>query len=179
MPSDRSSYNKLQVLLDTARSYSVKTVDELIHHLEAKRHPAFMSRQYKPATDSFAFDVSKPTIKRVIRISQYLDLITVDGTLTADGKQSVGKGKFPLIVQRKLHNKLQSEGVDVTDLNKLIIKCLRGDPVTLPTARTLWQELGGKISYSKFSLILSLLAQSGGAVSTQRKLYLRVERMLH
>jgi hypothetical protein len=47
------------------------------------------------------------------------------------------------------------------------------DPVIMPTAVELWEHASGDIPLLLFSQLLTLLAQCGGAESSQRKVYLQ------
>ena len=82
MPSERSTYRKIQEALDVAKSLRASEAVGLREKIAARRHPMFFTRQYDAERDDVVHRVSDRVIKETVRISQVLGLIASTGTLT-------------------------------------------------------------------------------------------------
>lgn len=175
MPSERSLYRKIQVVLDIVKAWDVSDVDDLTDEISARRLPVFFSRTYNQETDTFVQDVSRKVIIRTIGLCQLLELISERGGLTRLGREALRSTRFDAIIAGQARKVLRGGGVDFVRMNLAIRRRLQGDPPTLPTCATLWDDLKPEIRYVIFSRMMSLLVQAGGAWSSQRKIFLRVE----
>ena len=175
MPSEKSVYRKIQVVLDTAKSVQVNTLEDLRAEIRARKQPNFLTRQFDREQDTFVPDISDRSIRRTLVVCLLLELIGPDGRLTKEGRQALRILRFDDVVANQIRSFLRREGIIFSNLNKVIIEDLHSNPPVLPTSRELWEAVDADISYSNFSRMLILLAQCGGAKSSQRKIYLRIE----
>lgn len=174
MPSENSVYRKIQVVLDIAKSVTVNTLEELRREIKGRKRPNFETDQYDQAHDIFAPRQSDRVIRRTVTLCHVLELIGSDGHLTKEGRQALMKARFDNVVANQIHLFLRREGISFSDLNKVILEDLHSNPPVLPTSRELWETVDADISYSNFSRMLTLLVQCGGAMSSQRKIYLHI-----
>jgi hypothetical protein len=175
MPSERSLYRKIQVVLDIIKGIDLSNVDDLVNEISARRLPIFFSRTYDHNTDTFVENVSKKVIARTIRLCQLLELISESGALAKFGREALRGTRFDAVVAGQARKVLRSGGIDFARINSAIRKRLQSDPPTLPTCAALWDDLEPEIPYAIFSRMMSLLVQAGSAWSSQRKIFLRVD----
>lgn len=174
MPSEFSVYRKIQLVLDVANSVEVDTIAELRDEIEGLKPDNFLTRHYDPDRDKFVAGISERSIRHTVDFCQRLHLIDESGGLTKAGRQALNKTQFEKVVATQIRAFLKREGFSFDAFNKIITKNLRRDPPILTTCKELWEEIGDDTSYSVFSRMLSLLAQCGGAQSSQKKIYLHI-----
>ncbi len=174
MPSENSVYRKMQVVLEIAKSVTVNTLEQLRREIRGSKRPNFETDQYDQAQDTFVPRQSDRVIQRTVGLCFTLELIGSDGRLTKEGRQSLVRARFDNVVASQIRSFLRREGISFSDLNKVILEDLHSNPPVLPTSRELWEAVDADISYSNFSRMLTLLAQCGGAKSSQRKIYLHI-----
>lgn len=174
MPSEYSIYRKIQVVLDVAKSVEVATSEALREHILKRKYTNFETRQYEREKDDFVLKQSERVIRRTVAFCHILGLIGSDGHLTEEGRNAVRKAKFDKIIAAQIRLFLHRKEVNLSDLNNIILDSLKSDPPILPTCKELWNAIGGRINYSSFSRMLTLLSQSGGALSSQKKIYLLI-----
>jgi hypothetical protein len=167
-------YRKIQVVLDTAKSVKVSTLEELHSEILSRKQPNFLTRRYDRERDTFATDISNRVIRRTLSTCVVLGLIGPDGRLTKEGRQALRSVRFDSVVANQVRSFLRREGIIFSDINKVILEDLHSNPPVLPTSRELWETVDADISYSNFSRMLTLLVQCGGAESSQRKIYLHI-----
>jgi hypothetical protein len=176
MPSESSVYRKIQVVLDIAKSVKVKTTGDLRNEVEGLKPSNFLTRQFDKNRDSFVTDVSDQSVRRIVSFCHLLHLIRDDGSLTEEGRQALRKTQFDKVVAVQVRTFLQREGISLSKINEMISKDLHSNPPVLPTCKELWVTIGNNTKYSVFSRMLTLLAQCGGAKSSQKKIYLHVNQ---
>jgi hypothetical protein len=174
MPSVRSIYRKVQIVLDTAKSVKYDDIRGLVNGIYEFNMPSFVTRKYDRETDTMKYGPSIRVIRRTIRLCQTLGLIDSEGHLTSDGRKAIRKSQFDNIVRTGIQAILAEAGYDVDKMNKVITDMLHSTPVSLPTARALWNASKCHIALAKFSLLLTLLTQCGGASASQCKIYLHI-----
>ncbi len=175
MPSENSVYRKIQVVLDVAKSVRVNTLEELRREIRGRKYPNFETLQYDQAQDDSVRRQSDRVIQRTVGICCALSIIGAEGRLTKEGRQALMKARFDNTIASQIRSFLKREGVRLSNLNSIIFEDLQSSPPILPTSRELWTASGSEISCSVFSRMLTLLAQCGGAQSSQKKIYLHVE----
>ena len=173
MPSQSSIYRKIQVVLDLAKSVKVHTLAELQAEVKGQRPPNFLSRRYDDSKDAFVLDVSDKSIRRTVAFCQLLGLLNQQGSLTKEGRQALRPSEFDTVIAVQIRSYLRREDVDLSSLNSIILEGLQNDTPVIPTCRYLWENSGQRMNYGVFSRILTLLAQCGGAQSSQKRMYLR------
>ena len=172
MPSENSVYRKMQVVLEITKSVTVNTLEQLRREIKGSKRPNFETDQYNKDKDKFIRQQSERVIRRTVAFCHDLNLIGPDGHLTKEGRQSLIR--FDNVVANQIRSFLRREGIIFSDLNKVILEDLHSNPPVLPTSRELWETVDADISYSNFSRMLTLLVQCGGAMSSQRKIYLHI-----
>jgi hypothetical protein len=175
MATESSLYRKIQVVLDAAKSQKVHSIDELSREIGGLKPDNFLARFYDEDTDTFITGISEESIRRTVNLCHRLSLLRVDGTRTAEGVEASRKTQFDKVMAQQVRLFLKEAGVSLRDLNKVIAKSLRSDPLILTTCRTLWESTDGKVPYSTFSRMMTLLTQCGGAESSQKKVYLHID----
>jgi hypothetical protein len=165
----------MQMVLEVAKSAKVGSLKELRSEIKGRRYPNFETMQYDDAKDTFVPRQSERVIRRTVKFCQILHLIESDGHLTQEGRDALVRVRFEHVVAGQIRSFLGRGGIRCSYLNTVIRESLHSDPPVLPTSKELWTKLGGQTRYAVFSMMLSLLTQCGGAVSSQRKIYLNVE----
>jgi len=175
MPSENSVYRKIQVIIDVAKSVRVNTLKELHMEIKGRKYSNFETWQYDQATDDRVRRQSDRVIRRTMDLCYTLDIIGDDGRLTKEGRQALTKARFDNTIASQIRSFLKREGIRLSNLNSIILEGLQSSPPILPTSRELWTASSSEISCSVFSRMLTLLAQCGGAESSQRKIYLHIK----
>jgi hypothetical protein len=174
MPSESSLYRKIQVVLEVAKSVKVNTVAELRDEVEGISPDNFLTRQYDHDKDAFIAKISEKSIRRTVDFCHRLDLIKDTGELTEAGRQALRKTQFDRVIATQARAYLKRAGISLDKINKTIVSNLRADPPVLSTCRELWLASDSEVNFSVFSRMLTLLAECGGADSSQKKIYLHV-----
>lgn len=175
MPSENSVYRKIQVVLDVAKSVNVTTIEELRNQIKSLKYPNFETPQFDQERDTFVRRQSDRVIRRIVAFCHIIGLIGSDGRLTKEGREALQRARFDDVVAAQIRSFLSREAVNLGDLNRSILENLQSSPPVLPTCNEIWTATGTEISYSIFSRMLTLLAQSGGAQSSQKKIYLHID----
>jgi hypothetical protein len=100
--------------------------------------------------------------------------VGADGGLTEIGRKALHKKQFDGLVAGQIRSFLKKAGVNLMELNQIIQNHLKADPPVLPTCKEIWVATANQVSYPTFSRMLTLLAQCGGAHSSQKKIYLNI-----
>jgi len=174
VPAENSLYRKIQVLLEVAISVKVSSLKDLQKEVKSRRPPNFLTKKYDIKIDSFVTDVSERSIMRTTNFCFRLGLVGADGSLTEIGRKALNKKQFNGIVAHQIRTFLTKQKFNLSDLNKIIHRYLKADPPLLPTSKEIWIATGNQIGYPTFSRMLTLLAQCGGAHSSQKKIYLQI-----
>ena len=174
MPSERSTYRKIQEVLDVAKSLRASEAAELQQKIASRRHPIFFTRQYDAERDDVVHRVSDRVIKETIRTAQALGLLGPTGTLTDLGRKALHRARFDKVVAGQIRSLFRQNNIDLTELNKSIVGGLQGTPPMLPTSRRLWEAGGGGLPRGAFTRMLTLLSHCGAARSSQTKIYLEI-----
>lgn len=175
MPSEVSLYRKIQVVLDVAKSIKPNSIDELREEIKSQGYTNFLARKYDSEKDDFIQFISDRSIRRTIAFCLTLDLIGTDGSLSKQGRKAVDRTKFDKTVAGQIRDLLEGSEIHLPAFNKIILNKLRSNPPVLPTCKELWAEIETKMSYSKFSRLMTILVHCGGARSSQAKIYLQIE----
>ena len=175
MPGESSLYRKIQVVLDLAKAVKVNSLVEFHLQIRDSGMQNFLSRRYDKKTDTFVIDISEKSIRHTVKLCSLLGLLTEDGSLSPTGRHALQAARYDQVIAVRIRQCLKREGVALQDLNDTIMRYLQGSPTVLPTCKQLWLAAGNSMSYSVFSKMLTLLAQCGGAQSSQKKIYLRIK----
>ena len=93
--------------------------------------------------------------------------------LTQLGKRATRQENFEKVVERQLWGvALADLGITPDRLATIVRTVLRRTPIELPTAATIWSELGQPGELMKFKRIMALLGRCGGVVVSQRPIYI-------
>jgi len=176
MPSEFSLYRKIQVILDIAKASDIASWNELSGEIISERPPNFLTKQYDKRRDAMLPDISTRSVTRAVNACRALQLIYDSGSLTDAGRRALRSSLFNRVISEQVHRYLEQFGIRVANLNNIIEKSLRSDPLVMPTSAELWQRSGSRISLLRFSQMLTLLVQCGSADSSQRKIYLHFTR---
>src|SRR5690242_16356134 len=98
MPSERSLYHKIEIILDLAKSAKVSTVADLRDAIYAQRPPTFFSKRFDRRSDTFIDEISGKVIRRSVNLCIALRLLETDGTLTTEGREALRKTRFDRVV---------------------------------------------------------------------------------
>ena len=161
--------------LDVAKSVKVSSIEGLRSEISALGTPTFMTWRYNRKRDEFAEETSDEVIRRTVNLCLLLDLLSSDGCLTNQGRQALRRARFDQVVAGQVRALLRGQGVELGTLNDIILKSLHSKPPVLPTCKGIWTATGSSMKYGAFSRMLTLLAYCGGAESSQKKIYLRVD----
>lgn len=175
MPSEKSIYIKIQKVLDVAKSVKVSTRKDLADKIMDQGLPNFITLQYNREEDTFKPKTSKRVIRSILALCKTLGLIEEDGNLTDEGRKALLRTQYDQVIVSRIRSHLRRSSVNFKELNKIILENLKSNPPILPTTKEIWSAIDSEISYSLFSRILTLLAQCGGAKSSQKKIYLHIK----
>lgn len=173
MPSEKSLYHKVQLILQHAASSEAANLDQLSSEIQARRLPNFNTLQYDEKRDTFLWRQSARVVKRTVGFCRRLDLIDDNAHLTRDGRQALRKTLFDTVLSRKIRDILD-RAVGIDKVNQVIQECLHRNPPELPTANRLRSALAPDMVGAEFARLLTLLSHCGAAESSQAKLYLRI-----
>ncbi len=174
MASENSIYRKIQIVLDIAVSAKVASIGDLQAEIRDRRPPNFITKKYDSQRDIPVTDVSDRSIRRTVGFCYLLGLLSSDGSLTEAGRQAVRRTLFNGIVAGQVRSYLIKGGINLFELNKIILNNLQCNPPVLPTCRELWGATTSQIHYPVFLRMMTLLAQCGAAHSSQKKIYLHI-----
>jgi hypothetical protein len=175
MPSDRSLYRKIEVVLDIAKSVSVASMDELQSEIHGRKPSLFFSKQYNRTTDQFSEGISERVIRKTLNVCRLLGLLAENGCLTSAGREALRKTRYNTVIAELVHRFLRERDINLKALNEIIRRHLQSNPPLLPTSETLWQATSMSMSKGTFARMLTLLAHCGAAQTAQRRIYLRFE----
>jgi hypothetical protein len=174
MPSSRSIYRKVQLVLQYAKAADCTSISDLENSIRAENPLAFHTRRFDRKKDFFVTIISEKSIHSAVKFCRELKLIKENGSLTAEGRQATRQSKFEEVVSNQILSHFRNVEINIDNLNANIIANLQLKTPVLPTCKELWSLITAKIDYAKFSTMLNLLAQCGFAESSQRKVYLHI-----
>lgn len=176
MPSESSIYRKIQVVLDIAHGTRSDSFVELQNEIAGRQLANFLTRRYDNETDTYQAEVSAKSINRSVGFCRVLELIDDRGRLTPIGRQASQKTKFDTVIASQICLFLERSGVSIEALNTDILKGFRSTPPVLSTYSDLWERVSDRISATLFSKMLNMLTLCGQAESSQRKIFLRINK---
>ena len=117
---------------------------------------------------------SETAVRQTVDLCVEIGLIKkASGELTDAGRIATDAMSFDRVVERQLWNfAFKPAGLSPDKLRSMVRTILRRDPLELPTAEQIWSELGEPGDLMVFKRLLRLLASCGGAVVSQKPLYL-------
>jgi len=175
MPSERSLYRKIQIVLDITKSVAATNIEQLRAEIAGQELPAFVSEQYDQDEDRFVPRVSERVIRKTLNACRLLELVGEDGRLTPTGREASRRTRFDAVIAQQARAFLSQRDVNFRRLNEIIRKHLQATPPVLPTSDKLWEAISTSVTRGIFTRMLTLLAHCGAAESTQRRIYLRFE----
>lgn len=175
MAHEHSIYRKVQIVLETAKSSNSESLNGLEAIIKEKNLTAFHSRQFDREKDIYTTSTSIKSIRRVVRFCRELELVKENGSLTAAGREALHRARFEDVIVARVLSYFKNADIEVAQINQLIADRLHSRTPALTTANEIWETLKTKISYSKFSPMLTLLSQCGGARSSRKKVYLGIK----
>ncbi len=179
MPSPKSIYNKVYYVLKTANGPEVSDKgNDLIEELIFENPSIFYTYQFNEVSKENELRLSEKVIKHTVGLCKnHLDLLTTDNRLSEAGKSALGKDKFSRVIARQIFLIFKNYDYDVDDINKVIQDSLQEGIASeeLPTSNFIWEKSNCPINKALFSKMLNLLSNCGFAVSSQRKIYLKIQ----
>jgi len=172
MPSERSLFRKMQIVIESARAGKAASIEDLCQRIKEEGPTIFNTSRYVPAQDAFLAEISLPGIRRAVRLCLDLELLTDQGVLTQFGREAARKSRFSNVLGDQVLVVLERNGVKPSTMNAAIRKKLRAEPVVLPTSDVLWDELKPSLTQGTFSKLLTLLIHCERGQSSQKKVYL-------
>lgn len=173
MPSDRSSYRKIQELLSVANSARPTSEDELSSAAKKNAHVTFKTYQYDSKKDDMVLRVSARVIHNTVKTSRVLGLIS-NGRLTPDGRRALRATRFDVVLAERVRSVMEEGGVDLEELNEVILEGLQSTPPVLPTSGVLWEAADGDMPRGLFTQLLTLLVHCGKTESSQKRIFLHI-----
>lgn len=173
MPSQFSTYAKIQAVIDVAKSVSVDSLGSLQQEIVAQALPNFLVRRYDSERDTMGTAISERAVRKAARLCFLLGLLDEKGRLSKQGRDALRSTKFDQVVAECTRSYLQSRGVEFGRLNKLIAEELHRTPPRMTTSEHLWTLSQLEVPYPLFATLVSLLSQCGEADSSQTKIYLK------
>jgi hypothetical protein len=170
MSSDRSVLNKIRLALMAAQQTQPNSPVDLHRAL---KQTAFYSRQYDIEADEWHYALSSATVRRTVGLCSLLGLIDDRGRLASAGRQALKHERFEIVVGQRARLVLESTGVDLDRLNRVIRRALSADPVELPTTRFLYAEVADTIRFSLFTRLVNLCLQTGAMIGSRKHLVIR------
>ncbi len=175
MPSERSLYRKIQIVLDVTKAVAVSNLMELRQQVAAQELPSFMSEHYDEEQDRFVIGSSQRIVRKTLGTCRLLGLIGDDGKLTTLGREASRRSRFDTVVAGQARSYLGTHGVNFDSLNKAIRRRLQAAPPVLPTSEELWRESHADVGRGTFARMLTLLSHCGAAESYQKRIYIHFE----
>lgn len=175
MPSERSLYRKIQIVLDVAKGVAASDLAQLRSEVSAQELPTFMSEHYDDDEDRFVLRVSERIVRKTLGVCRLLGLIGDDARLTAMGREASRRSRFDAVMSRQVRSFLNERHVSFKALNAIIRKRLQTTPPILPTSDELWRESHSDVPQGTFNRMLTLLAHCGAAESYQRRIYVHFD----
>ncbi len=174
MPGSNSLYWKIHYLVEFAGSSRFEDLTELVDQIRNENPGIFQTRQFDPDRDEFKEAFSKKSVRKTIRISQELGLLNDNAKLTKVGRRALRTGDYNKTIAAQINDVFIKRDVKKKEVNLIINKCLKGQPITIPTARSIWERIDANIGLHRFSSLMTLLTHCGGAKASQKKIYLIV-----
>lgn len=168
----KSLHNKVHIVLEVAQGTSVSSLSDLRAAVRQDGSPTFITSRYDADGDEFVEAISDRSIARAVSASHDLELVDLEGSLTAAGRRALSGRRYDEVLAQQVALYLDRHGVSLDRLNRAIRRALKATPVILPTARYLWEVSGQTVGYGTFMSMLTLLSVAGGADHSRGKLYL-------
>lgn len=174
MPSERSLYRKMQIILDYCQAGKHSNIDEL-QDLVIRHSPLnFIYHRRDPKTKEVLAQCSSSSIKAAIRLCIDLYLISAPlGKITPLGVSATDPRRFSRIIGKQVSDSMANHQVPVERIIDVINnELLRRNPPVAPTADQIWEALGIPMSLRYFRRLMHLLGQSAILQVSQQRIYL-------
>lgn len=173
MPSERSIFRKVQVILEYCQPNKHKSIDELVDLIERKAPASFVYYRSDAESDEIKTFASYNSIKHAVSLSIELGLIhQASGQLTKLGVSATDPRRFSRIIGNQTlellkHKELPLEKIESTIVEKL----LQNKPPLSPTVKKIWEELSPEVKLKDFASYLNILGLTEILTVEQKKIY--------
>ena len=174
MPSERSIYRKVQVILEYCQPKKHKSIDELVDLIVGRAPASFVYHRIDPESDEIGAFASFRSIMHAVKITIELGLIHDNsGHLTKLGVSATDPGRFSRIIGNQTVELLKQKGVPLERIESTISsKLLHNKPPLSPTVDKIWLELNPEIRLKDFASFMNILGSSGILNVERKKIYL-------
>lgn len=156
-------YHKIHDVLDVCSTRRDARLSDLVEAILARRFDSFAYWAPRTEPGDRRRQCSPSTVRRAIRLTQALSLLSIDGQgktcrLTPDGENALRPGRFEPTIADRVQRRLQSLGYGYTLMSRVIESICLPD---LPDAQTLYDrrpEGAEGLGESEFRRLLRLLA---------------------
>lgn len=177
MPGKTTFFSRIQALLELSSARKPRSTADLIENI-ARRSPLnFVYHRRNAETEEVEGHCSVSSITKTLNLAVELELIDPQtGGLTKQGKEAADPSRYDMIIRRGVISYLGAVGCSISDLEKTILNGFASQPISLPTADKLYDQIclskGLDLSITKFSILLKLLAECGGIDTNRKQIFL-------
>ena len=180
MAGKTTYHSRLQEFVDLAGGHEATSSEELIQMIMRRSPPSFVYHRWDPDRQETVAKCSETAVRRTLDLACDLGLFDSQKCeLTNAGEEAADLGRFDNVLRRRLRVHFRQLGCSVDDIERMSVAMLHRKPTVFPTVNVLFDEAcekqGLDISPPRFSVLLRLLAQSGGLCLFRRHIYLPVK----
>ncbi len=179
MASSKSLYYKIYHVLSIANGREVADKgNDLIEVLISENSSIFFTYQFNDVSKENELKLSRKVIENIVNLCKtHLNLLTNENQLSRAGKSAITKDKFNNTLAHQISFFFKNHDYDFKSINNVIrdsfVNGLSSEQ--LPTSKLLWEKTECPINKHLFSIMLTLLGNCGFAISSQKKVYLKIQ----
>ena len=177
MPSERSIFRKIQVILDYCQPRKHHSIDELKDVIEKKSPLNFVYYRVDTNSDETKPYASNKSISHAVDLCVELGLInSVTGHPTKLGVSASDPRRFSRIIGHQTLEILKLKGISLDEIEATIVqRLLHRTPPVSPSVKRIWAELSTEIKLKYFASYMNILGLSGILSVEQKRIYLPIK----
>jgi hypothetical protein len=174
MPSERSIFRKVQVILEYCQPNKHKSIEELVDLIERRAPASFVYHRFDVESEEVKTMASHNSIMHAIELAVELGLISeTSGHLTKLGVSATDPRRFSRIIGNQTVELLKNKGLPLEKIEQTIFeKFLRSRPPLPPTVKRIWEALTTEVKIKDFASYLNILGITEILSVVQKRIYL-------
>lgn len=177
MPSERSVFRKVQIILEYCQPNRHKSIDELVDLIVRRSPASFVYYRSDAESEEIRAIASPKSIMHAIELAIELGLINENsGHLTKLGVSATDPRRFSRIVGNQTVELLKNKGLPLEKIEQTIFeKFLQSRPPLPPTMKRIWEALATEVKIRDFASYLNILGLTGILSVEQKRIYLPIK----
>ncbi len=177
MPSERSVFRKVQIILEYCQPNKHKSIDDLVDLIAGRAPASFVYYRSDTESEEIRAIASYKSIMHAIELAIELGLIHENsGHLTKLGVSATDPRRFSRIIGNQTVELLEHKGLSLEKIESTISdKLLHNKPPLPPTVKRIWEALATEVKIKDFASYLNILGITGILSVEQKKIYLPIK----